>query len=563
MPSKRSKQRPPRGHQVDGAVAAQLAPLLADLPLRCDELPRGRGDLLESLHRIQDHLGHLPAAWLVALADALRLAPVEVYEVASFYHHFDLVDDDTAAPPITVRVCESLSCQQHGAAQLLEALQAASGQRFRVQRVPCVGRCTTPPLAVVGQNPIEHASTAKVMTALADHASSASVPAAQDLKMYRAAGGYRSLQAFAQGVFTSNELIDTLARSGLQGMGGAGFPVHRKWRLVRAQPAPRILVVNIDEGEPGTCKDRHILETQPHVALEGALLAARAIGAADLFIYLRDEYAGCRQLLQRELSALQADPALATGLPRIHPRRGAGSYVCGEESALIESLQGHRGMPRLRPPYPAEHGLFGRPTLEHNLETLYWVARILKHGPRWYRDSGRRGHAGLRLFSLSGRIARPGVYAAPAGITLRELIDQHGGGMLPGHQLYAWLPGGAAGGILPASLADTPLGFGSLDDLGCFIGSAAVVVLSQQDSARDAALNAMRFFADESCGKCTPCRVGTAQAVELMQAPHWDRELLQELSAVMQDASICGLGQAAPNPLLSVLRYFPQEAGDD
>ena len=556
MPKQRKKPRLQRGHQLDSGIATRLTPLLAGLS-------HTRDNLLPALHRIQDQLGHLPSAWLVALADALRLAPAEVYEVASFYHHFELVDDGTPKPPITVRVCESLTCRQHGAAQLLTALQAASGEQFRVQRVPCVGRCIAPPLAVVGQNPIEQASVEQVLAAVANNAIDAGMPPAQNLQDYRAAGGYGSLQAFARGVFTANELIDTLARAGLRGLGGAGFPAHQKWQLVRAQPAPRVLVVNIDEGEPGTCKDRHILETQPHVALEGALIAARAIGAADITIYLRDEYAGCRQLLQRELAALRAVPPLAGGLPRIHLRRGAGSYVCGEESALIESLEGRRGMPRLRPPYPAEHGLFGRPTLGHNLETLYWVARILAHGPRWYRNSGRRGHAGLRLFSLSGRIARPGVYAAPAGITVRELIDQHGGGMLPGHQLYAWLPGGAAGGILPASLADTPLDFGSLDQFGCFIGSAAVVVLSQQDSARDAALNAMRFFAAESCGKCTPCRVGTAKAVELMQAPRWDRALMQELSTVMQDASICGLGQAAPNPMLSVLRYFPQELDDD
>jgi len=376
---------------------------------------------------------------------------------------------------------------------------------------------------------------------------------------YREAGGYGTAAAIVNSEEDPEDILRALEDSGLRGLGGAGFPAARKWRIVREQPGPRLMAVNIDEGEPGTFKDRYYLERDPHRFLEGMLIAAQLAGTERCYIYLRDEYHALRRMLQRELDALQADPPCP--LPEIELRRGAGAYVCGEESAMIESIEGKRGQPRLRPPYIAEVGLFGRPTLEHNMETLHWVRDILEKGPAWFSGAGRHGRKGLRSFSVSGRVRQPGVKLAPAGITLQELVDEYCGGMADGHSLYAYLPGGASGGILPARLAHLPLDFDTLQPYGCFIGSAAVVVLSQHDRARDAALNAMRFFADESCGQCTPCRVGTVKAAQLMQAPVWDLPTLMDLSAVMVDASICGLGQAAPNPLRCVQQYFAHEIG--
>jgi len=378
-----------------------------------------------------------------------------------------------------------------------------------------------------------------------------------DYAAYRSAGGYTLAASCVKGQQTPAEVIALMEDSGLRGLGGAGFPAGRKWRIVAAEPAPRLLAINIDEGEPGTFKDRYYLERDPHRFLEGAVVAAWAAGIDDVYIYLRDEYHGCRAILQRELSSLAADPPCP--IPRFHLRRGAGAYICGEESAMIESIEGKRGEPRLRPPYVAQVGLFGRPTLEHNMETLHWVRDIVEKGPAWFTSHGRHGRKGLRSFSVSGRIKRPGVHVAPAGITLLELIDEYCGGMLDGHALYGYLPGGASGGILPASLANVPLDFDTLAPHGCFIGSAAVIVLSDKDRAAAAARNVMRFFADESCGQCTPCRVGTQKAVDLMGERRWDKPLLEELSQAMMDASICGLGQAAPNPVLSVLKYFPSE----
>jgi formate dehydrogenase len=535
---------------VPAAVLEEVRGLVGAAPRR---------DLLvEYLHRIQDAHGFIDTERLAALAQLMKLARAEVYEVATFYHHFDVVRAGEAPPPpLTVRVCDSISCAMAGAEELLAAISQSPGDGVRVQRVPCVGRCDCAPVAVVGQNPIEEADLHAVRYAIDAGATEAPLPeGARRLADYRAAGGYRLYADCVAGHRAAEEIIAALEHAGLRGLGGAGFPAGRKWRVVRDQPAPRLMAVNIDEGEPGTFKDRFYLEREPHRFLEGMLIAAWAVGIEKIYIYLRDEYAGLRALLAEELDALRTAFPQA---PEVDLRRGAGAYVCGEESAMIESIEGRRGAPRLRPPYVAEVGLFGRPTLVHNMETLYWVREIVERGADWFAAQGRHGRKGLRSFSVSGRVVKPGVHLAPAGITLRELIDEFCEGMLPGHELYAYLPGGASGGILPARLADLPLDFDTLQEYGCFIGSAAIVVLSQQDSARAAALNAMRFFAHESCGKCTPCRVGTAKAAALMAQDGWDVPLLKELAQTMQDASICGLGQAAPNPLLSVLRFFPDE----
>ena len=546
----------PKGRRVDPAARDEVRALLGDAPRRTDLL-------IECLHKIQDRYGCLQARHLVALADELKMAMAEVYEVATFYHHFDVIKEGEPLPPaITVRVCDSISCELAGAHELLATLQSRLGARVRVKTAPCVGRCETAPVAVVGQHPIPHATAASVSAAVdagdVTHPASGLVsPSHIDYAAYRASGGYALAAACVAGNKTPADVISVMENSGLRGLGGAGFPTGRKWKLVSAEPAPRLLAINIDEGEPGTFKDRYYLERDPHRFLEGALIAAWAVGIDAIYIYLRDEYHGCREILEREIAALQANPPYA--IPHIHLRRGAGAYICGEESAMIESIEGKRGEPRLRPPYVAQVGLFGRPTLEHNMETLHWVREILEKGPEWFAGHGRHGRKGLRSFSVSGRVKKPGVHLAPAGITLRELIDEYCGGMLDGHELYGYLPGGASGGILPASKADVPLDFDTLNEYGCFIGSAAIIVLSNHDSAAGAARNVMKFFAEESCGQCTPCRVGTVKALELMKSKRWDTPLLQELSQAMMDASICGLGQAAPNPMLTVLKYFPRE----
>ncbi|MFM8866076.1 MAG: NADH-ubiquinone oxidoreductase-F iron-sulfur binding region domain-containing protein, partial [Limnohabitans sp.] len=466
--------------------------------------------------------------------------------------------DDEAAPALTVRVCDSLSCQLAGADSLLSQLQRDLGASVQVLAAPCLGRCEQAPAAQVGQKAVAHADAAQVQALVAAREVAPNpLPQAIDLPAYQARGGYRLVQQLARGERSAESVIEVLEHAGLRGLGGAGFPAGRKWRIVRAHSAPRLMAVNIDEGEPGTFKDRTLLETDPHRFLEGMLIAAHVVGVEAVYIYLRDEYHEARHLLARELAALQAQPPC--DLPHIDLRRGAGAYICGEESAMIESIEGKRGEPRLRPPYIAEVGLFGRPTLEHNFETLYWVRELLEQGAQAFAAQGRHGRQGLRRFSVSGRVREPGVKLAPAGITLRELIDEHCGGMAEGHTLYAYLPGGASGGILPARLADLPLDFDTLQPHGCFIGSAAVVVLSEHDRARDAALNVMRFFAHESCGQCTPCRVGTDKAAQLMAQPRWDRATLEDLAEVMADASICGLGQAAPNPIRGVLAHFAHE----
>jgi formate dehydrogenase beta subunit len=547
----------PKGRRVDPQSLKEVQELLG-------KESRRRDLLIEHLHKIQDRYGHLAAAHLVALASEMKMAMAEVYEVATFYHHFDVIKEgDTAPPAITVRVCDSIACDLAGSHQLLERLPSLLGSDVRVLHAPCVGRCETAPVAVVGQNPVPLATEDKVIALVkakaTRHATNdiAITPGHIDFAAYRAQGGYALAAACVAGQKTRDEVIGVMENSGLRGLGGAGFPSGRKWKLVSAEPAPRLMAINIDEGEPGTFKDRYYLERDPHRFIEGALIAAWAVGIEGIYIYLRDEYHGCRAILEQEIAALKADPPYE--LPAIHLRRGAGAYICGEESSMIESIEGKRGEPRLRPPYVAQVGLFGRPTLEHNMETLHWVRAILENGPEWFAGQGRHGRQGLRSFSVSGRVKKPGVHLAPAGITLRELIDEYCGGMLDGHELYGYLPGGASGGILPASKADVPLDFDTLTEYGCFIGSAAIVVLSNHDTAAAAARNVMKFFADESCGQCTPCRVGTVKALDLMGAKTWDAPLLTELSQAMMDASICGLGQAAPNPVLTVLKYFPRE----
>ena len=553
-PSRQRKREAPKGRRVDPQALDEIRALLG-------EASRQRDLLIEHLHAIQDRYGCLASRHLAALAQEMRLAQAEVFEVATFYHHFDVVREGDEAPAaLTVRVCAGLSCELAGAANLLATLPALLGREVRVLAAPCIGRCEGAPAVVVGQHPVPRASVEAVLGKVSAGVVADAPEGYLDYAAYRAGGGYHLLRACVAGEHDVDTVIASLEASGLRGLGGAGFPLGRKWRIVRAAPGPRLMAVNIDEGEPGTFKDRVYLERDPHRFLEGALIAAWAVGIEAIYIYLRDEYHGCRALLEAELDKLRLDPPVQ-GMPPIHLRRGAGAYICGEESAMIESIEGKRGMPRLRPPYVAQVGLFGRPTLEHNFESLHWVREILERGGAWFAGHGRHGRQGLRSFSVSGRVREPGVKLAPAGITVRELIAEYCGGMQDGHDFYAYLPGGASGGILPAHMGDIPLDFDTLQPYGCFIGSAAVVVLSHRDSAVAAARNTMRFFRDESCGQCTPCRAGTAKALALIEQPAWDVGLLAELSQVMRDASICGLGQAAPNPVDCVITYFPHELG--
>ena len=573
-----------KGRQADDASLQQVRALVGMAPHRRDLL-------IEHLHKLNDAYRCLHDRHLVALAKEMNIPMAEVYEVATFYHHFEVVradgNNDGKAPGLTVRVCDGLSCEMAGAKDLLARLPSLLGnQDVRVISAPCIGRCEQAPAALVHQHPVPFA-TAEAIVSLINQAA-AFHPAAQaatdfiasdyseksisplehlhhvapayvGYEAYRANGGYALAASVHTDDASTEPTIQAMEDSGLRGLGGAGFPAGRKWRIVRDQPAPRLMAVNIDEGEPGTFKDRTYLERDPHRFLEGLLVAARVVGIDACYIYLRDEYHGCRAILETEIAKLQANPPCP--LPHIELRRGAGAYICGEESAMIESIEGKRGEPRMRPPYIAQVGLFGRPTLEHNFETLYWVRDIIEKGPQWFSGFGRNGRKGLRSFSVSGRVKHPGVKLAPAGISVQAMIDEYCGGMLDGHTLYAYLPGGASGGILPASLKDVPLDFDTLQPHGSFIGSAAVIVLGQNDRARDAALNMMRFFEHESCGQCTPCRVGTAKAAKLMQSQKWDNETLEDLNQVMTDASICGLGQAAPNPIRCVQKYFPHEIG--
>jgi NADH:ubiquinone oxidoreductase subunit F (NADH-binding)/NADH:ubiquinone oxidoreductase subunit E len=547
---RRKPPRTPKGRQVDPTALQEVQALLTDQPRRRDLL-------IEHLHLIQDHYGHLSAAHLTALAFEMKMALTEVYEVATFYAHFDVVKDGPPPPPVTVRVCDSLSCAMAGAEKLLAELPGKLGKNVRVVRAPCMGACDRAPVCAVGHIQTFHGTLDTVTAATKAMPHPHAWSPAINFAGYQEASGYKLLKACLTGKRTRDELIKTVSDAGLRGMGGAGFPTGRKWSLVRAEPAPRLFAVNADEGEPGTFKDRHYLERDPHRFLEGMLIAAWVVEAPDTYIYIRDEYPELRLMLAEEIVKIE-EAGLATHT-KLHLRRGAGAYICGEESAMIESIEGKRGLPRHRPPYLAQVGLFGRPTLEQNVETLFWIRDIIEKGPEWATSQGRNERKGFRSFSVSGRIKNPGVKLAPAGITTRELIDEFCGGMAEGETFKAYLPGGASGGILPASMADIPLDFGMLEKHGCFVGSHAVVILSDKDDMKAVALNLMKFFEDESCGQCTPCRVGSEKAAKLMAKGPWDVALLTELSTAMRDASICGLGQAAPNPLLCVLKYFPEE----
>ncbi|MEO1562729.1 MAG: NAD(P)H-dependent oxidoreductase subunit E [Pseudomonadota bacterium] len=544
-------RRTPKGRQYTDEALAEVQRLMGDQPRRTDLL-------IEFLHLIQDAHGHLSADHLAALAHELRLSQTEVYEVATFYAHFDVVKEGEVPPPaLTIRVCDSLSCELAGAQELKAALEKGlDPSEVRVLRAPCMGRCDTAPVLELGHHHIDHATPEKVNAAIAAGHTHADIPDFENLAAYQAAGGYATLASLRDGARTPDEVQDAVLASGLRGLGGAGFPSGRKWSFVRVAEGPRYLAVNGDEGEPGTFKDRYYLERTPHVFLEGMLIAAWAVEAETCYIYMRDEYPAVLHILAEEIKALEHAGIVAEGY--IDLRRGAGAYICGEESAMIESIEGKRGLPRHRPPYVAQVGLFDRPTLVHNVETLYWVAKVCREGPEVLNSTEKNGRIGLRSYSVSGRVAKPGVYLLPAGSTILDIIDA-AGGMADGHVFKAYQPGGPSSGLLPATMNDIPLDFDTLQPHGTFIGSAAVVVLSDQDKARDAALNMLRFFEDESCGQCTPCRVGCEKAVKLMQADSWDQGLLEELSQTMVDASICGLGQAAPNPIRMVIKHFGDE----
>jgi len=547
----RGKGRPtPKGRQLDDQALEEVRALLGDRPRRRDLL-------IEHLHLIQDSYGHLSAAHLRALCEEMKLAQAEIYEVATFYAHFDVVKEDEAPPPaLTIRVCDSLSCELAGAGALRKALkEGMNPNEVRVLRAPCMGRCDTAPVLELGHHHIDHATPQKVHAAIAAGHTHAEIPGYEALAAYRAAGGYKTLISLRESG-DPEAVQDAVLASGLRGLGGAGFPSGRKWSFVRAAAGPRYLAVNGDEGEPGTFKDRHYLERAPHLFLEGMLIAAWAVEARTCFIYMRDEYPAVLEILRREIKALEDTGLAAPGL--IDLRRGAGAYICGEESAMIESIEGKRGLPRHRPPYVAQVGLFDRPTLVHNVETLHWVARVCREGPECLNSVEKNGRKGLRSYSVSGRVAAPGVYLLPAGSTIGDVIEA-AGGMKEGHVFKAYQPGGPSSGLLPAAMDDIPLDFDTLQPHDTFIGSAAVVVLSDQDRARDAALNMLKFFEDESCGQCTPCRVGCEKAVKLMQAETWDKGLLEELCEAMADASICGLGQAAPNPIRLMMKHFADE----
>ncbi len=543
-------RRTPKGRQLEDGAWSDVKSLLGDRPRRRDLL-------IEYLHLIQDSYGHLSAAHMRALAEEMRLSMAEIYEVATFYAHFDVVKKGETPPPaLTIRVCDSLSCELAGAQQLKTALEdGLDPAEVRVVRAPCMGRCDTAPTLELGHNHIDHATLDKVKTAIGAKDTHAHIPSYEALESYRSSGGYDTLLTLRENG-DWEEVQDKVLASGLRGLGGAGFPSGRKWGFVRGNAGPRYLAVNGDEGEPGTFKDRYYLERTPHVFLEGMLIAAWAVEAETCFIYMRDEYPAVLEILHREIKALEDAGLVDKGY--IDLRRGAGAYICGEESAMIESIEGKRGMPRHRPPFVAQVGVFGRPTLVHNVETLYWVAKVCRDGPEVLSSTEKNGRTGLRSYSVSGRVNAPGVYLLPAGSTMQDIIDA-AGGMLDGHVFKAYQPGGPSAGLLPASMADIPMDFDVLQEHGTFIGSAAIVVLSDKDSARAAALNMLRFFEDESCGQCTPCRVGCEKAVKLMQADRWDQPLLEELCTAMADASICGLGQAAPNPIRLTMKHFPDE----
>ena len=543
----------PRGRKVDFDVLSKLETILDTPSYRRDHL-------IEYLHKIQDSQGAITKNYMTALANLMGISQTEVYEVATFYHHFDVVDTDSDKPPsLTVRICDSVTCEMNGANELAKTLDDYYKGTVRIQKVPCIGRCQSAPAAVVKFNPIDNATFKEIKKNVDAKAFHPEIPDYIDLDKYISDGGYQIYESIINEKISHESAVEILEASELKGLGGAGFPAGRKWRILREQEAPRLLAINIDEGEPGTFKDRFYLESDPHRFFEGMLIASRVVGIDKIYIYLRDEYPAVKNIMEAEIDKIKSH---FTDIPEIEMRRGAGAYICGEESAMIESIEGKRGMPRLRPPFVAQVGLFGRPTLEHNMETLFWIRDILDKGSDWFANQGVNGRKGLRSFSVSGRIKKPGVHLAPAGITVQKLIDDYAGGMLDGHEFYGYFPGGASGGILPASMNDIPLDFGTLEEYGCFIGSAAVVILSDKDKARDAAKTTIDFFKHESCGKCTPCRAGTSKASELMKDKKWNISLLEDLSQTMSDASICGLGQAASNPVKSVLKYFSNEVKD-
>ena len=543
----------PRGRKVDFDILSKLKSILDTVSYRRDHL-------IEYLHKIQDTQGAITKEYMTALANLMGISQTEVYEVATFYHHFDVVDNDEDKPAaLTVRVCDSVTCEMNGANELAKILDDYYKDTVRIQKVPCIGRCQSAPAAVVKFNPVDNATFEKVKKTVDARAYEPAIPNYIGIDEYESKGGYEIYNAICTKDISAERAVEILEASELKGLGGAGFPAGRKWRILREQDAPRLLAINIDEGEPGTFKDRYYLESDPHRFFEGMLIASKVVGIDKIYIYLRDEYPAVKKIMEDELEKIKKQ---FIDIPEIEMRRGAGAYICGEESAMIESIEGKRGMPRLRPPFVAQVGLFGRPTLEHNMETLFWIRDILDKGSDWFANQGRNGRKGLRSFSVSGRVKKPGVHLAPAGITVQELIDEFAGGMLDGHEFYGYFPGGASGGILPASMNDIPLDFGTLEEYGCFIGSAAVVILSNQDKARNAAKTTIDFFKHESCGKCTPCRAGTSKASVLMCDENWDINLLEDLSQTMSDASICGLGQAASNPVKSVLKYFSDEVKD-
>ena len=543
----------PRGRKVDFDILSKLKSILDTVSYRRDHL-------IEYLHKIQDTQGAITKEYMTALASLMGISQTEVYEVATFYHHFDVVDNDEDKPAaLTVRVCDSVTCEMNGAKELAKILDDYYKGTVRIQKVPCIGRCQSAPAAVVKFNPVDNATFEKIKKTVDARAYEPAIPNYIEIDEYKSKGGYEIYNAICTKDISVEGAVEILEASELKGLGSAGFPAGRKWKILREQDAPRLLAINIDEGEPGTFKDRYYLESDPHRFFEGMLIASKVVGIDKIYIYLRDEYPAVKKIMEDELEKIKKQ---FNDIPEIEMRRGAGAYICGEESAMIESIEGKRGMPRLRPPFVAQVGLFGRPTLEHNMETLFWIRDILDKGSDWFANQGRNGRKGLRSFSVSGRVKKPGVHLAPAGITVQELIDEFAGGMLDGHEFYGYFPGGASGGILPASMNDIPLDFGTLEEYGCFIGSAAVVILSNQDKARDAAKTTIDFFKHESFGKCTPCRAGTSKASVLMCDENWDINLLEDLSQTMSDASICGLGQAASNPVKSVLKYFSDEVKD-
>tara|TARA_B100001142_G_C14335303_1_gene655672 strand:- start:1136 stop:2812 length:1677 start_codon:yes stop_codon:yes gene_type:complete len=548
---KKNKKLRQRGRQVNFEIREELIKLL-------DVSNYRRDHLIEYLHVIQDNKGHINDEFMAALANLLGISQTEVYEVATFYHHFDVITNDQTVPPkLTIRVCDSVSCELNGANELAQNLDDYYKGTVRIQKVPCIGRCQHAPVAVVKFNPIDNANLKNVKQAADTKSYYPTIPKYIDMDEYIKKDGYKLFEKLKNNEPEKEKVLKELENSNLRGLGGAGFPAGKKWRILKDQKAPRLLAVNIDEGEPGTFKDRYYLESDPHRFFEGMLVACEVVGIDKIYIYLRDEYAAVRKIMEDEIKKIESK--YKNLIPQIELRRGAGAYICGEESAMIESIEGKKGMPRLRPPFVAQVGLFGRPTLEHNMETLYWVRDISEKGADWFTSHGRNGRKGLRSFSVSGRINNPGVHLAPAGITVQELIDEYAGGMLDGHKFYAYFPGGASGGILPASMNNIPLDFDTLNEYDCFIGSAAIVILSDQDAVANAASTTMSFFEHESCGKCTPCRVGTSKATKLMKQKKWDIGLLTDLAGVMSDSSICGLGQAASNPLKSVIKYFPEE----